>query len=42
MSARKQSAPPRRPRRLHTRQIVLTVIGVLVIATFILGLLSQP
>jgi hypothetical protein len=42
MSARKQAAPARRPRRWHTRQIILTVIGLMVIATFILGLLAQP
>jgi len=42
MSARRQSGSTRRPRRLHTRQILLTVIGILVIATFVLGLIAQP
>jgi hypothetical protein len=42
MSTRKPSGAARRPRRLHARQIALTVIGLLVIATFVLGLLAQP
>ena len=43
MSARRQSGSTRRPRRLHTRQILLTVIGILVIATFVnLFLASTP
>jgi len=41
MSVRKQSTPTRRPRRLHGQQLVLTVIGLLVIVTFILGMIAQ-
>jgi hypothetical protein len=41
MSIRKQSTPARRSRRLHGQQLVLTVIGLLVIVTFVLGMLAR-
>ncbi len=41
MSVRKQSTQSHKPRRLHGQQLVLTVIGLLVIATFILGMLAR-
>jgi hypothetical protein len=41
MSSRRPSPSQRRPRRANPQQIVFTVIGLLVIITFILGMLRS-
>lgn len=42
VSARRTSTPSRRARRYSTQQIILTVVGVLVIAAFVLSLFASP
>jgi hypothetical protein len=41
MANRRSSGDRRKPRRMNTQQILLTVIGLLVIAAFILGSLAS-
>jgi hypothetical protein len=40
MTSRKTSASPRHRRRLQTQQILLSIVAVIVIAAFILSLVS--
>jgi hypothetical protein len=41
MTSRRSSTPQRKARRASPQQIVFTVIGLLVIVAFILGMLSS-
>lgn len=42
MSSRRGRPTSGRGRRMSTQQLVLTIIGVLVIAAFVLGLFANP
>jgi hypothetical protein len=42
MSSRRPSTADRRRRRMSTQQLILTIIGILVIAAFLLGLFANP
>jgi len=39
--SRKSSRPSNKPRRVDPRQLVFTVIGLLVIVAFVLGMLQS-